>query len=419
MMKEYWLYLEPYAFIWSNEKYILLYNTLSKKGCLSNNSKSTQRLVSELEDQNNLYSVSINDDELRESEIIDFINFIRFSFCGDLIDKSIYANKPLIIYPLLNINDDVYGDIDTASNNEILGQKIVNNLTDISVYLGGNCSNNCKYCDSKYKQIGWCNQSELMLDFDKLCAFISTIQCAPAFDLKFYGGNLFEYLYWDKLLDELQKYSYNNVFYIDYRFLINQKNKMHQLIKLEYGLTVLIGDLHDRKILIDIIEDFGDAIKYVFSVESEDDFSLVSEFISNCGLKNTQILPYYNNCNLDFFETYIYQSEDDILLTDWSKKDICAHKVINANYFGKIVLYSDGNIYANMIGSPIGKIIDSVKDLIYSEIKHGSYWRKTRDEIEPCKDCLYKYLCPSPSNYELVVGKFNLCHVDMDKCIQK
>lgn len=418
-MKEYWLYLEPYAFIWSNEKYILLYNTLSKKGCLSNNSKSTQRLVSELEDQNNLYSVSISDDKLRESEIIDFINFIRFSFCGDLIDKSIYANKPLIIYPLLNINDDVYGDIDTASNNEILGQKIVNNLTDISVYLGGACSNNCKYCDSKYKQIGWCNQSESMLDFDKLCAFISTIQCAPAFDLKFYGGNLFGYLYWDKLLDELQKYSYNNVFYIDYRFLINQKNKMHQLIKLEYRLTVLIGDLHDRQILIDIIEDFGDAIKYVFSVESEDDFSLVSEFISNCGLKNTQILPYYNNCNLDFFETYIYQSEDDILLTDWSKKDICAHKVINANYFGKIVLYSDGNIYANMIGSPIGKIRDSVKDLIYSEIRYGSYWRKTRDEIEPCKDCLYKYLCPSPSNYELVVGKFNLCHVDMDKCIQK
>lgn len=37
-------------------------------------------------------------------------------------------------------------------------------------------------------------------------------------------------------------------------------------------------------------------------------------------------------------------------------------------------------------------------------------WRRIREE-EPCNLCLYQYLCPSPSNYEAVIGKTNLCHV--------
>ena len=32
-------------------------------------------------------------------------------------------------------------------------------------------------------------------------------------------------------------------------------------------------------------------------------------------------------------------------------------------------------------------------------------------DFTPCKDCIYQWLCPSPSNYEIVIGRSNLCYV--------
>lgn len=31
--------------------------------------------------------------------------------------------------------------------------------------------------------------------------------------------------------------------------------------------------------------------------------------------------------------------------------------------------------------------------------------------LERSCDCIYQWLCPSPSNYELVIGQPNLCHI--------
>lgn len=60
---------------------------------------------------------------------------------------------------------------------------------------------------------------------------------------------------------------------------------------------------------------------------------------------------------------------------------------------------------------PIGDSEEKINELVFKEMKNGKAWFLTRDEVSPCKDCLFRYLCPSPSNYELVIGKPNLCHV--------
>lgn len=43
-------------------------------------------------------------------------------------------------------------------------------------------------------------------------------------------------------------------------------------------------------------------------------------------------------------------------------------------------------------------------------MRHGKAWFKVRDEI-PCKNCCNKSLCPSPSNYEIVTNRVNLCNI--------
>ena len=93
-----------------------------------------------------------------------------------------------------------------------------------------------------------------------------------------------------------------------------------------------------------------------------------------------------------------------------SKREIFAHQALNTNYFGKLTISSDGNVYSNINGKPLGTINDDVKQLILHEMENGSYWLKIRD-MEPCCNCVYQWLCPSPSDYELQIGKPNLCHV--------
>jgi len=64
-----------------------------------------------------------------------------------------------------------------------------------------------------------------------------------------------------------------------------------------------------------------------------------------------------------------------------------------------------------MYYEPIGTCADDIKDVTIKALKTGKAWFNTRDRVTPCKDCIYKYLCPSPSNYELTLGRNNLCHI--------
>ena len=50
--------------------------------------------------------------------------------------------------------------------------------------------------------------------------------------------------------------------------------------------------------------------------------------------------------------------------------------------------------------------------LIQKEIEEGKSWLRVRNQ-EPCNACIYQWLCPSPSDYEIMIGQTNLCHVNI------
>ena len=71
----------------------------------------------------------------------------------------------------------------------------------------------------------------------------------------------------------------------------------------------------------------------------------------------------------------------------------------------------DGSVKANMNSTVLGNInANSLLEIIYLELHKNTVWRKIRDE-EPCNGCLYQFLCPAPSNYEMVISKPNLCNI--------
>jgi pseudo-rSAM protein len=93
-------------------------------------------------------------------------------------------------------------------------------------------------------------------------------------------------------------------------------------------------------------------------------------------------------------------------------KQIAINKILNQNDFGKITILSNGNIHANLNNNSIGNIMkNTIEDTITIEMFSKNSWFKTREHLNPCKNCIYCLLCPPVSNYEYIFRKYNLCTI--------
>ena len=411
MMKTYWFYLETYVFIWSNSKEILLYNTLSGKGYLFSKVSELNLIVSQLEDKNNLYCITIIETELQYPAIRNFVHSVRENFCGDLLDKSIYKQKPLIIIPELNINEEIFTGVKTIKRDIESGIHAEKNLLELSVHLTGKCELDCIGCDCMYKQIGWCTKNEKILPKEMVLNLIEQTRYTAISEIRFKGGNIFSYPFWDELINKLKKYSFKKNVYCNSLLLHSNSKKLEIFKDNGFFICVFVDVSNINEQLINGNFPVNQQYKYLFKIKSIEEYEIAQSIIKKHQIK-AQIIPYYDHKNLCFFEENIYQSLDDIINTQWQKNEIFAHTVLNTYFFGKFTVLSDGKIYANVNFEPVGNIkSDHIKTLVNQELKNGKSWFLTRNKIKPCCDCLYKYLCPSLSNYETAIGRNNLCNM--------
>lgn len=112
------------------------------------------------------------------------------------------------------------------------------------------------------------------------------------------------------------------------------------------------------------------------------------------------------------FEECIYIDQEELDSIELDRQGIFALQALNTNDFGKITILTNGKVYANVNEKPLGNIQDNLKGMLCEELEKGTSWRRTRYNLEPCSQCRYKLICPSPSNYELAIGKNNLCHIN-------
>ena len=136
-----------------------------------------------------------------------------------------------------------------------------------------------------------------------------------------------------------------------------------------------------------------------------------NEIVEKYAIQEYKIEPEYRGDNLPFFEENVFLYEEDILSKHLSMQDLMRNQILNSNDFGKLSVCSNGDMYTNELSPTVGNIwTNDVRKLIYKEMTEGHSWLRIRDQ-KPCCDCIYQWLCPSPSNYELAIGKPNLCHV--------
>lgn len=375
----YWFKIEPYVHISIVNSNVLLYNTFDGSFIESKDIEIV-KLLKETLLKENCGVVLLTAERYNLDNIRKFIMELRAKYMGDIIDIELSKSKPVQIMPftsLLNIQELF------KKQNFPTGKKILEYLSEISIYVDYNT-----------------NIMDLN-SFLKSLPNISTVNII---------GNLKDVANYKELLLVLDQFpslkkitcNYSNVISLQPEFV----NIFSYSILINYPIDISKWN-YSRRLLLNQSIPF----ECIFEVTSMDNYSQINKFIEEFGIEKHQLKPVYTGDNIDFFKENVFLTKDDILSTPLSISDFFINQSMNIFDFGKIAIMSNGDIYANVNYPILGNIhTHSIYEIISKELEEGRSWLRIRNQA-PCNTCLYQWFCPSPSNYEIAIGRPNLCHV--------
>lgn len=377
----YWFTIEPYVYVGFGKEKVLLYNTLDGKTIESEDVKVMKILKNVLQKENHGVAF-LSSEELQDEVIGPFIVELREKYMGDIIEVSLSEGKPVQLLPLFDyLNFDKFEIY--KRHNFSLDRNVLDKLFEITLHIGPDTNiayliDFLKYLSAKvsFNIVG---NLEPNVDFENLLSFL---------DNRFLVKNIVCTYTNISLLDSWGNYDFSYIVIVD--FPIN----LEQWIE---SVKVLLNQ--------------GKSFEYIFNVSSLNDCQQVELLAKQYRIENYRIKPVYTGDNMLFFEENVFLTKEDILSGHISIKNIFANQLINTYDFGKINIMSNGDVYANMNHPLLGNIyIENLHNLIWKEITCGKSWRRIRNQL-PCCECVYQWLCPSPSDYEIEIGRPNLCHV--------
>lgn len=379
---DYWFTIEPYVYINVVNNQALLYNTLNGDSIESANAKVLE-LIRAILQKENCGVVLLSSEQYQQQDISDFICELRKKYMGDIIDVSLSKAKPIQLLPYFNLQDkqDLY-----KKHNFSPHKKILDNLSEISIHVD-NTTN-----------------------ITKLISFLESVSGNLTFNII---GNLGEVNNYKEVLTFLNGYDSPKNIQCSYKSIVHLQpdfnNNFSYIVCVRLPMDELEWNNSKKIILKQALP-----TKYIFDVCFKEEYQQIEQLIKEYKIDNYQIKPIYCGDNIDFFKENVFLMKDDILSGPVSIKDIFANQALNIYDFGKINIMPNGDVYANMYHPILGNIAThSIYELVYREIEEGESWMRVRNQA-PCDACVYQWLCPPPSNYELSIGKPNLCHVNKE-----
>lgn len=408
--KNYWLYLESYTFIFNERNDCVIYNTLNGAYISCNmKSASIKRVIEDLLKSDG-YCVWIDRNLLEEKELVSFLNKIKRTFSGDYVEAVKGRNMPFIFKPTLRLLDSFnsYTQLDDFKNN---GGKILDYLNSVLIYLNTKCEYECDNCKKYFKQFVYCtkNSSRKVLSREEYIIILDRINKTGVSTINFSGGNILKYKYIYSLIDDLKKYNFKFVFNINIKHINSNGEKIINLL-LNSGYFVNILFNNYSEFYFNLFK--SEKISSTIVIESNKELTNTLHIVNNIKNGSIEVFPFYNKNDV-FFRKNVFINISDIKSSIINKKSIFRHKIVNDNFFGKIQIMPNGSIYSNLNHKSIGNIFSndlSLNEAVYKEIHDGKSWMRIRDRY-PCSTCCNKYLCPSISNYEIIIKKNNLCNI--------
>ena len=213
------------------------------------------------------------------------------------------------------------------------------------------------------------------------------------------------------LIEILQPYKNHLSFNMHYKNIQNIQNTALEFYKNKKQLLINIDFPIDNEEINRCFKIAGKQCTYSFIIKDTKEYFKAQSIIEKYELDSYQIIPFYKNTNIDFFKKNVFLNEFDIIETA-TYEQIMRNKKVNSIFFGNLLIESDGNVKSCKNEVTLGNIKkQSILELLNIEVNRSdSMWLKIRDE-EPCCNCVYQFLCPPPSNYEIVLNKKNLCNI--------
>jgi pseudo-rSAM protein len=405
--KNYWLYIAPHVYCRIAEAKILLYNTQTGVSIESKNDKILS-LLRLLHEKKNLGAIEGAGELLGQDPYASFVMEFCKKGMGAVVDKEIMPEKPVQLMPVLNLQRD----IDRLQNEKerYAGENVLHYLLELNLYLHSGCRQNCPLCKAYCRQCMCCTihrdhlQPMPLLVLEKI---LLQIKSGMAGKINLLGGNIFEYQGYNELFGLLEAYKERIHIWNHYANGIENK-KINPDFSYHFFVTFPVH-----------VEAFERCTalpketkkKYHFYITDSGEYEKADELIAKYAIEQYEVKPIFTGNNLDFFRDYIFLDKEDILSKTLSMREIFRNQKLNAKFFGILNILPDGAVKANMNAHELGNIKnDEILNLINKEMVENTAWRKIRNE-KPCSRCLYQWLCPSPSGYEIAVGKPNLCHV--------
>ncbi len=415
-MKNYWLYLEPFTFVFSRDNKTLIYNSISFRcKTFTVSSDKLRDIFSGLNDPVNLYCIEISEEAIKDKEIEVFIRFIKKSFSGDFIEVSEVRKKPIIFPPVPKFPKRMTGsklEIKRTSSIEIPSL-----LNELFLYVGGNNpSSNLKNIQV-FKQFDYCTDTNgkflLFADIKKLLNsnIIKQLQY-----LNILGGDIFTYPDLGILLKELSNYDFITRIYSMYKDIPEVFDIFSSSLNSRFILKVLIdfpADYQNLERTITMLKRENVNVELLFAIKSLSEYRESLTFKEKYKFCRCEINPVFTGDNLDFFKKYVFLSEKDLKKIRLGHNQIFLNQALNAFYFGKLRILHNSKVYSDLNKQSIGDIKTPLIDMLFYEMDNRLSWFNIRDQ-GPCNNCIYQWLCPPPSGYEQVLAKTNLCTVVSD-----
>lgn len=400
--KNYWLYIAPYVYWNIIKTKALLYNTVNGSSMEVTDSKNVELLV-QMHKKENLGAILLKGKKYSNQVSQEFIKEFCNNRMGELLDSSMVIEKPIQLMPILNLQRDV--------EKNYSGEDILQYLHEINIFLNNSCSLGCKACDKTYQQTLCCTKYRFgggEIPISMLKNVFSQLQYGVVGKVNLLGGNIFKYSYFEELINLLADYKEQVHLWTHYANVDQKMNKTSLICNdIIVNFPILEKRFEQTYLCLQ-----GLHTKYHFYITNEKEYIKTEELINKLKLQTYEIHPVYTYTNIDFFEEYIYTAKSDILKSTIPFQNIFANQKINRNFFGSLTIIPNGNTHASLNSIALGNIKEmTLLELIHKEMLNNTSWRTVRNS-EPCSNCLYQYLCPSPSNYEKVMGKSNLCHIN-------
>lgn len=368
------------TFIWMNKSRILVYNCGKGTYYEGENNQYIASLCKSLQDGNNLYSIEIEEDD---SIAKSFAQIMVANNLGVLNEKDNYISFP----PVLKIQDRIVGKEGTPNPVDSRFR-----LRSLSLFMGGECDGSDLFC----------RQSDYPIsshDVMNCQTAIDTIQkYSPIADeVKIIISNVIQIDSLNDLLDSVIRLGDKAV--ICLRMNDDDIKPVIEYLAVSGVRVRLVGFPTDYARSVSHTN-IDDRIEIEFLIGSNQDIQMVED-LPDTLKSDVSIVPVYDGTNKDFIEGHMRISKSLLLGSKMCKRHVFIHQTINSELYGHLYIYPDGSICSSPMASPIGTISSLPKDVIHRAMDPESPWFMTRCRV--CGECLYKYLCPSPSILEEMV----------------